>query len=841
MDRHRSPARSLQHLAAAALLYATGARADWPDFTTATPRQAAEAVANAAIERMEATFAGEFVQTNYWFGCHEGSPIAPLIVRTNRTYANAVIDELLELFGRESVRTPLMVVGEERRLNSTNLIQIGVQTQKWTNASGQVFTTNYPLWRVDDRHVTTNGSCNVYTSTTARVIWTNAPPNYLPQPLLAAIDAGISKCANGGYFLDHHKATAGSFENYMATPISTNWEWVGESYEDGTWVKTGSNYPSAFPQMTAVKAMQYSGAGAVITNTEIYDRGTTPIPGPPVWGWTVGAMTTYTMPDPPPLPRYLTTDTVRAFFTASTNVAGTVLRRTATSRGQDYEFWYEARGFGGGLDGLYDASPTGALAAAFWNYKRKPGNQPPYGCWEKTVGGITTVAELVPPARWYTTEGPDLAPGFGSLQDQALDVYKPPCLRVRSMTTSEVACAGCPEPAAFPHPIEVTIVGRYWLPAMPTQSLLLITATQRMTVSSAGDITLAYPFTRIDTLAATDTVWNSGTYYAKDGVQLAVVYTNPSKSYRPLSSAWNRSPSATFVHFRKAMEERRDFIKELRWTRKPVGWFTNVTRQAWSRTESTDYTYSYDYSDVTGDDDDPVETITEEGDNADLDCEDFGTPTISNQLEPEWYIHDILCTKYRLYESRNRTVDVDGEGELQIYTHNTISDVVHRDYEGQKQRQTADAYQRWSDRIPADIDFYTRWAVSPSNSLTIDVDTNKIICAPLPDITGIETGVHHTNAVARQTNPFQAAKKIETKAKSRTSAVEFFTLAPNADAQLPSATGTLDFTDTHTLTCTPAGASETRTKTSEYDATYSRASIVLDFKEQVARWQFDYP
>ena len=96
---------------------------------------------------------------------------------------------------------------------------------------------------------------------------TETTTNGLTYALLRDVDAALLSMQTN--FLDERYATAAAVENYMATPISTNWYWDTNSL---SWKEETRGldidhyvYPSAPPTWTASNQFLFAGAGTVLT------------------------------------------------------------------------------------------------------------------------------------------------------------------------------------------------------------------------------------------------------------------------------------------------------------------------------------------------------------------------------------------------------------------------------------------------------------------------------------------------------------------------------------------------------------------------------------------------
>lgn len=840
MGRHNHLAKCLCLIG----LMCADVRADWPDFSVVSPFVAYSSVASATVERMEATFNGASVSTNFFYVCPvTNAPNAPgegyytNAVQTNRLYSHKVQAASLSQGYRYS---PVIIETQGRKLASENLIQHGTQTETWTNitvvggtTNQTVVTTNYPLWRVDDLWV----NCTGYTSDQTRIVWDAAPAS-MPRSYLSAIDAGMFMCADGGNYVDHHLAEGGSFAGWFAQKLTTNWVWSQTNWDtgQGLWEAVSTNGPDNFPLMTAVKAVGYAGVGTVFTNTTITDRGTNyPRTVTNYYsGWQVGMYDTENVGVAETASRYLTNRTEKAYFTAATNIAYVVLAELASSREKEtnpirpgdtnapgYDPIFntgdtvphgEARGFGG-LDNLYyeDALPTNLFATAGWHLSRAHPYGAPWGCYTNSDGDT---AEYAFPAKWSVVYGPDV--------QRIRETTNTPVLVVRSMTTNEVRCSGVSEPSLVPHPLDVEIIGSCWEPATPSQSVRYVTYTQVVAVASTGVFPLAHAFTKISSLSASDTVWGTAIAVPKDGLHLEVMWNTSHASFLPLENNGGYSPSASYTHFRKAMEERRDFLKELRWTWKQVGWFTNIVRQQFE----TNWLYAQHFYNDEPDPSygDPV--------GATNSCGLFGTLVTTNrQTDSYWFRHATYCdeSKYLTHSYGTIFFPECGEEGGPPVSYSYKYDFVWGEGFASEVQQTADATTIWSERLPAEVDLYTQW-VTPSK---FQLDSYEELA-----------NTRGTTFVSAVVSPYPTFTVLSTISKPVSQTNTIFSIAPTMDLSgTYESLAEYDLTTVSTNYC--GDPPEIQSINANRDWSFNRLTrsetFIIPYFKQVARWEFAFP
>ena len=555
------------------VLFALTAHADWGDWSS--PWQAAQDVVAATRERVEATYQG--TQTNWigtWCGIdHYG---------TQRVYAARPFfswypdsAECFEPRWLAKVDDPLMRFERVRSLSGEALIEDGAQTNTWTNSAGAVTSEVYALYRIDNRHVYTNSSCEAVTSDWTCAAITNNPEPYISAQFMGLVDEALWALCNGLYVDDVAAPTA------LVTPTATNWVWDGVTTTQGVWKVSGYDYgamsappmlwPSSIWTRAGLRWTNY--VDAVADRGPTYPRVTTNV----VFGWQLGSLTNYTGPRTTVTPRYITNTASRYFVTLGTGV-GFVVRGIATARSGPK---MEARGFGW-PDGLWshdggwrpDAGGDAVIPWSNGTYRlmiaggttiatRTTGSAlGPDGCW---IGEVT--GELVRAATWVETyQGNDIgASSPYSVSPQGTR----PLLVVRSAATSEVACAGTEEPAPYPVPITVTAVGQYWVESTPTSGWVLVTATQTVDgITSDTTQQMDRAYVSISTLVATSS-WDAA-HYPKEGVHVEVVWPTGTTIYTELrSNDW--------VFSRAGMEERKAILQQLRWTALDGSWTNGVS------------------------------------------------------------------------------------------------------------------------------------------------------------------------------------------------------------------------------------------------------------------------
>jgi hypothetical protein len=563
-----------QRVAAAwCLLLALTARADWGDWSS--PWQAAQDVVAATRERAEATYQG--TQTN-WIGAWCGVDY----YGTQRVYAARPFfswypdaAECFEPRWLARVDDPLMRFERVRSLFGEALIEDGAQTNTWTNSAGAVTSEVYTLYRIDDRHVYTNSSCEAVTSDWTCAAITNNPWPYISAKFMGLVDETLWALCNGLYVDDVAAPAA------IVTPTATNWIWDGPTTTQGVWRVSGYDYgaisspPMLWPSSIWTRAgLRWTNYVAGVTDRgPTYPRVTTNV----VLGWQLGSVTNYTGLRTAVAQRYVTNTAYRYFLSTGTGL-GFVVRGIATARSGPK---VEARGFGAGLDGIWypDENATwrpdaGGPASIPWSNgtygaimvggtsiaTRAGAGYGPEGCW---VGEVT--GEIVSAAAWVEAHpGNDIgASSPYSVSPQGVR----PLLIVRSAATSEVACAGVDEPAPYPEPITVTAVGQYWVEPTPTSGWALVTATQTVLgITSDRTQQMDRSYVSISSFSATSS-WGA-VHYPKEGVHVEVVWPTGTTIYTELrSNDWAFS--------RAGMDERKAILQQLKWTVLSGSW-TNV-------------------------------------------------------------------------------------------------------------------------------------------------------------------------------------------------------------------------------------------------------------------------
>lgn len=515
-----------------------------------------------ARARMEATYAGTSVSTQVNLFCHNGQPATNTVAVTNRSYAVRI--------GPDPDQ-PLSMHSMEYALHSTNLIAWSAQTNTWLQPDGTPTSEVYVLYREDNLSVVTNVEiitvytpswtqylgCVVSTNDLTEFMWTNMPPGYFRMDFMGAVDSAINQLMSSGLWLDWTKASNGTFEAWMnrETAITqATWAW------DKWTVTTSMVRVATLPFLTIPRIWEISGVGTIRTNLTIVDYGTN-FPHAVtnmVDGWTLGRMDVWKVAATGIAPRYAITTNLTCLYSHSTTISNAVMGELAS--GRDWNAM-EARGFGGGIDGLltpqlveddpfggvYDYSAiVSAMSNAGWNLVQPTEDmQAPAGCWVNTNTTPASVAEVAGAAEWH------YASGYSWLGGKTMPMIKP-SLRVECLATSEWACVDG-DPTPIPSPIDVTIVGTYFTEAEPG----LATTQQTIRISAPGSYLLDVPFLSIASITATNAIWHSSVYYPKGGIHLSVATPVAMDNYLNAIPRWQ---------WTKPLEERKAVLQTLKWT-----------------------------------------------------------------------------------------------------------------------------------------------------------------------------------------------------------------------------------------------------------------------------------
>ena len=604
MGRHR---RSFGRLGAL-ILAAAGAAADAQWTSWDRPTTAVQEFTDAVRERAEATYYATLTNTSTcWDGDHEV---------TARAYEAGAYGEAglyFDLGWTNNLEAPIVLRHSVRELNSTNLLPAGFQTNTWTNAAGQVTTTNIPLFRFDDLHTWTNCDGTVTSNSTTRIAYsTNNPGRAASLAWIAHVDQALDQMMPepDSYavrpFVDHTV----DLDAWFSTPIATNYDWAAGD-PGGPWVLHASHpydYPQDFPRLTRSNVWDMAGIGRRVELVDVYDRGATY----PRWqtntavlyGWQVGDLNSYTVHVTTVtfLERYATNRTIRHRYTYDNEGDPTnmVLAQAATYQGASGI--YLAKGFGGaGVAGRYEWAADGYQQvggphfislyspgrAAIWDhpvawassatgalyYQTRIPEGPSYntvvGCYAAEGGPV--VGEVAPHPAWRFTDRFTMTASGGQIESYFEQPISNALLDVFSATTNENFCLQVPEPAALPDQLQITVRGRYWKMIQPNGGNQLVTTQQTVAVAAPGTYALDYPF--VDILALTN---SAGAYYPKDGVHVRVRWGDARAAY------YTRFPDYAL---RVAFEERKKVLNLLRWTGRvcatdgdPAPWYTWTDR-----------------------------------------------------------------------------------------------------------------------------------------------------------------------------------------------------------------------------------------------------------------------
>lgn len=522
--------------------------------------------------------------------------------------------------------SPMAWPDEVRVSSGAELIVQSIETQEWLTATGTVQAV-YTNWMTQDFAVTTNADCEAVTSEFASVVWTSPPPHYIPAAYMEALDAAIVTLSNpdqwGLYDPALFSPAAGCVTGWMWT-VRDQWEPWSYTYPDApdllthsqlcgraglavtTYVDTVTDRGDTYPRTVS--------GGYYLHGWEVGDYSTRDL-APPV-----------AMPDVIE-PRYVTnavtvglwnyaplyamSNTARA-ADGSTVAVGRVLGRLSAARGMDWvgagSKW-QVRGLGASVDGIYGFQ-SGGIWTGRGHYAWIPGmsvdgmegryinaSAPVYpadylnpesnalwssggiaqgaddpltwqrrglaGCYtpvERPGNTMTTTGDVAPVAAWRFEAGEAVWGGKNViLQPAALPAY----LFVTILSTNDRYCSGLDEPDAFPDPLTVEVVGTWWRAASATQGLTSITATQSVVITSAGRVTLDYPFTAISSLVASNGFGGTN-FYSRELEITAHLgdYTN-ALSMINAPAAWWLNSGAGWEAFKPVLEDRKKMLSAM--------------------------------------------------------------------------------------------------------------------------------------------------------------------------------------------------------------------------------------------------------------------------------------